>query len=169
MNPGGSFERAGNYGAPAALLCLVAAPTSLGDAFRAARRRALAPDVLRRARIVLVAATAMLLIGHGALGVIGKKLLVTNYAPVLGAHAVAATPIVGWIEIAAGALIVVWHSAPFALGLCAWKILTESLFFAAGAPLWEFVERGGSMVTPLALALVLELERRNRLQQIPAS
>jgi hypothetical protein len=32
---------------------------------------------------------------------------------------------------------------------------TEFLFVAAGAPIWEFVERAGSYAAPLALAVLL--------------
>ena len=36
----------------------------------------------------------------------------------------------------------------------AWKIATESLFIASGAPIWELVERSGSYAAPLALAVL---------------
>ena len=47
------------------------------------------------------------------------------------------------------------------LGVCIWKIATETLYLAAGAPLWEVVERGGSYAAPLALALLLWSGQRN--------
>jgi hypothetical protein len=51
---------------------------------------------------------------------------------------------------------------------CVWKLATESLFIAAGAPVWEFIERGGSYAAPLGL-LWIELERRRFVVASPAA
>jgi hypothetical protein len=40
------------------------------------------------------------------------------------------------------------------LGVCVWKIATESLFIVAGAPFWEVIERFGSYAAPVALAVL---------------
>jgi len=45
----------------------------------------------------------------------------------------------------------------FAVAL--WKVATELLYPIAGAPIWEFIERGGSYGAPLALALLLPRSR----------
>jgi hypothetical protein len=48
------------------------------------------------------------------------------------------------------------------LFVAAWKLATESLFVVAGAPVWEFVERAGSYVAPIALAaLMMTREKRS--------
>jgi hypothetical protein len=36
-----------------------------------------------------------------------------------------------------------------------WKLSTESLWIATGAPIWEFVERAGSYAAPLAFAALV--------------
>jgi len=39
--------------------------------------------------------------------------------------------------------------------VAAWKLATEALFPLTGAPIWEFIERGGSYAAPLALAALM--------------
>jgi hypothetical protein len=48
------------------------------------------------------------------------------------------------------------------IGIALWKLATESLFVAAGAPAWEIVERGGSYAAPFALALVVVMTSAHR-------
>jgi hypothetical protein len=115
----------------------------------------LTPALLLRLQRVLLATLALLLVGHGALGVMGKHGLTSNYAALFPATAAAMTPALGWLEVAFAVLVLLSPSWPLAIFLAAWKLLTESLFLAAGAPVWEFVERAGSYAAPLALAIVL--------------
>jgi hypothetical protein len=151
-----AFERAGNYGVPAALFILMHPPRSFRDLFQAAEMRPLSPTVVLWIRRVLTATVALLLLGHGMLGVIGKPGLVTNYASVVSADAAAAmTPIIGWCEIALAGLVAVRQGATLLIGIAIWKLATESLFLSAGAPAWELVERGGSYAAPIALALLV--------------
>ena len=60
----------------------------------------------------------------------------------------------GWAEIVAAGVVLWRQPVALGLGLCGWKLATEALFVAAGAPIWEVVERGGSYAAPLALAIV---------------
>jgi hypothetical protein len=150
-----ALERAGNYGVPAAFAVLTLFPRSPGDFVRASRLRPLTPELLERVRSVLTAVVVLLLIGHGALGVLGKHGLVLNYASVVRpAVAAAITPWVGWLELALAALVAVWQDPALLAVVAGWKLATEALFVTAGAPVWEFVERGGSYAAPLALGLV---------------
>lgn len=162
-----TLERAGNYGVPFALLLMVTTRAAWGawrSWFASGRTQPLSPELLIRLRRVLVATVALLLLGHGALGVIHKAGLIANYAPIAGTAAGALTPAIGWFEVALAVLVVLLPSVPVALFIVAWKLATESLFLAAGAPIWEVVERGGSYAAPLALAIVLALqEGRTRL------
>ena len=48
------------------------------------------------------------------------------------------------------------------IAIAVWKIGTEALFPIAGAPIWEFIERGGSYAAPLALALLPMRRARGR-------
>lgn len=151
-----TLERAGNYGVPLAFLLLTAIPRSTRSLHSlVARLDAPSPDESRLAlvRRALTWTTALLLVGHGALGAfVAKPLLVEHYAAI-GLPASAAT-MIGWFEIAL-ASIVVWRPVTGLLFfVAAWKVVTESLFFVAGAPVWEFVERAGSYAAPLALAML---------------
>ena len=153
-----ALERAGNYGVPLAFLLLNGMPGRWQDAFTdlPSRARELADPAVRR---VLQWTTCLLLVGHGALGALVSKPLLTSQYAVLGLPA-STTEIVGWFEILLGALIA-WRPAPrLLLFIAGWKLATESLFLVSGAPVWEFVERAGSYAAPAALAFLLARNRR---------
>jgi hypothetical protein len=157
-----AVERAGNYGVPAALAVLIVTPRAFADAFRVARFRMTSPQALVLARWGLTLTVALLMIGHGALGVIGKRSITANFGSIFPADiAPAMTVYAGWFEIALGALVLVRPLPALLLFVCAWKLATESLFVAAGAPIWEVVERGGSYTAPIALALLLSVNPYN--------
>ena len=158
-----AIERAGNYGVPIAMIALLVSWRGVGGFFGSARFRELSPELLRRLKPILIAVVAMLLIGHGALGLEGKPGLVANYASIMPEDLAArATPLIGGAEIALALALVRWPSVPLAMFIAAWKLGTESLFVAAGQPVWEIVERGGSYAAPVALAIVLLLASRPR-------
>ncbi len=148
-----AVERAGNYGVPAALLMLFAAHGWISRA----RVRALTPEVLNRARVVLAVSLAMLLAGHGALSVLGKHAIVANYASVLGTAAPNAARYLGVAEIIVACAVLFRRAQQptLLLGVALWKLASESLFVAAGASAWEVVERGGSYAVAVALAVVV--------------
>jgi hypothetical protein len=157
-----AVERAGNYGVPAALLVLMVPPRIAADAARPSTFRPITPDLLDQLRVVLSTVVAMLLIGHGALGLEQKPGLVSNYAALVPAStALTLTPIVGTLEIVFAIILLLRPSISLALLVAAWKLATESLFLVAGQPVWEFVERGGSYAAPVALAIAIWLRRRD--------
>jgi hypothetical protein len=153
------LERGGNYGVPAAIVLLLAPATSLRAAFATARWRSVDDALLARVRIALLACVACLLVGHGVLCVISKPMFVTNFSAVMSrASASALVPYLGWLEILLAVVMTVRPSVPLLVFIALWKLATEMLFVAAGAPIWEVVERGGSYAGPIALAIVLSLE-----------
>ena len=101
---------------------------------------------------LLALATALLLVGHGALAFEGKPLL-DRHLMLLGLPPVALAA-QGWIEVSLGIACLLTRSRRCMLAAFGWKVATESLFLVAGAWGWEFVERGGSYGAPLAFALV---------------
>ncbi len=150
------LERAGNYGVPLALLCLLGTGRSLADWFSA--RPAPALTVARVSAIgwILRVTTGLLLIGHGGFDFAMHKDW-TGYVAAIGITpatlaAYPLRPFAGWFECALGLLVLVWPARGLLLFVFAWKLGTEALRPLAGEPVWEFIERGGSYGAPLALA-----------------
>lgn len=152
-----TLERAGNYGVPFALLLLTM--TAVPRDWRSLARPLLRPsaDATAMAQRVLRWTTCLLLLGHGALGLLSKEGLVAQYA-VIGLPAVTA-PVVGWIEVALAAGVALGPPVALLVFVAIWKLATEALFPVSGAPVWEFVERAGSYAAPLALAALLHRDR----------
>jgi hypothetical protein len=66
------------------------------------------------------------------------------------------TQVVGGLEIV---LAVAGLVAPFSnllLGVCLWKMGTETLFMTSGSLPFEWIERAGSYMAPLALYSLLK-------------
>jgi hypothetical protein len=133
---------------------LTGLPRSIRDLFTLRAGAAFDQLSVDRVRVILKWTTVLLLLGHGALGALsGKELLTSQYASIgLPADT---TMIVGWFEIALAVAVAIRPIAGLLLFISAWKIATESLFIVSGAPVWELVERGGSYAAPLALAVLV--------------
>lgn len=149
-----TLERAGNYGVPIAFLILA------GVAWRPTLRwlrevevSALTPERRRSVTMALRITVATLLIGHGGLALLGKPLLADHLAA-LGLPD-GSLALVGAFEMALAAAVLVKPIPGLLLGILAWKVGTEALYPITGAPFWEFVERAGSYVAPLALWLMV--------------
>jgi hypothetical protein len=146
------LERAGNYGVPLAFLFLLGFFRNPRSWFSRAEPSALAPE--REAAIgrVLSWTTALLLVGHGGLALAQKAVLV-RHADVLGLGP-ESVMLAGAVEIVL-ALVVLFAPRPSLLvAVALWKVGTEILWPLAGAPVWEFIERGGSYAAPLLLAIL---------------
>ena len=144
-----TLERAGNYGVPLAFALMTGVKLTRAGLLGPLRH----PERSERSglvRPVLQWTTVLVLVGHGALGVMGKPGLAAHYAAV--ALPAASTVAVGWFEIALAVAVAMRPAVGLLLFIAAWKLATESLWIAAGAPVWEFVERAGSYAAPLALA-----------------
>ena len=148
-----TLERAGNYGVPLALLLLVGIPRRWRDWLAAPTPASHANGDTTLAMRVLLVSTALLLFGHGALAVQGK--------PVLASHlSLAGLPadwltLIGFAEMSLGLLLLASPSATLLCAVATWKLLTESLWIVADAPVFEFIERAGSYAAPIALAVLL--------------
>jgi hypothetical protein len=156
-----AVERAGNYGIPLALLLLFQ-PWQHARAFvQRAALRELDAMVLKRLRAALTVAVVFVLVGHGILGLFGKPGQIANYASIMSIGSAAeVTRFAGAFEILLAAIVVRRPSAGLLIFIAAWKLVTESLFVTAGAPVWEIIERGGSYASPIALAIVVTLQSR---------
>jgi hypothetical protein len=67
----------------------------------------------------------------------------------------------GGFEIALGLAVLADAGGVLLLFVAAWKVITEALYPLTGAPVWEFIERGGSYIAPLALYLLVHQSRTN--------
>lgn len=151
------FERAGNYGVPLALLLAVSFEPRWLQRLPEAMP-ALADAVRRRVELTLRLTTALLLAGHAGCALLLKKAsLAQHFAIFPAAEPAALMTAAGWCELAlAGAVLLIRHPAVFAAVLV-WKVGTEALFLTSGVAGagFEFIERGGSYIAPLALILML--------------
>ena len=149
-----AVERAGNYGVPLALLVMTGMPRSLHDLRRTRLDLDVVESAVARVCVVLRWTTAALLFGHGALAALtSKATLVAHYAAIgLSPRAVI---VVGFVEMAAAIALAIRPSIRLLVVIGVWKLASESLWMVTGAPVWEFVERAGSYVAPLALAALL--------------
>jgi hypothetical protein len=149
--PVGEFiERAGNYGAPMALLVLSGFHLwwSRLDAYPH-------PDNARLKRVVgcLRVVVFLILLGHGWLNWIEKKSLLAQYAALGFPNPVNAAHAVGMVEMAAAVMLLIRPVRALVLVLLVWKMSTE--LFYPHHELFEWIERGGSYGSILALWLAL--------------
>ena len=152
-------ERAGNYGVPLAFLVLAGVPRRLRSWFTPVWPSAMWPLTVDKARAthgILRLTTCLLLLGHGALGALnGKPELTAHYASI-GLHDVVVggltlTRMVGGLEIVLAIAVLVAPLPSLLLGICLWKMATEALFMTSGSLPFEWIERAGSYMAPLAL------------------
>jgi hypothetical protein len=101
---------------------------------------------------VLSATTALLLVGHGGLA-LGQKEILVRHAHVLGFGAESVV-LAGAMELVLALVVLLAPRPGLLFGVTLWKIGTELLYPIAGAPVWEFIERGGSYAAPLILAVL---------------
>jgi hypothetical protein len=95
-------------------------------------------------------------IGHGAFGVLMKEAWVSYFA-VVGIDrdlAYVLMPIVGWIDIAAGMLVLLSPRPAVLLYMTIWATWTALLRPLAGETFFETLERAGNYGVPLALLWV---------------
>jgi uncharacterized membrane protein YphA (DoxX/SURF4 family) len=151
-----TLERASNYGVPLAFLLFSGWGRTAREWFAPIDRPALRPETARVLAVVLRLTTGLLLIGHGGYGTyLHKPMLVQQVASIGEGHPQEVVTLVGLLEILVGIGIFARPFGPVLLFVAGWKVLTELLYPISGAPIWEFVERGGSYVAPLALYVLL--------------
>ena len=147
------IERAGNYGAPLALLLLSAAEKG-GIWARLSGRPRAGAQASANAIYCLRIIVFLLLLGHGWLNLIEKKSLLQQYSNLGFSEPVRAAFFAGLFEILAAMAVLVRPVRPLLLALFLWKMGTE--LFYPHYELFEWIERGGSYGCLLALFLGLE-------------
>jgi hypothetical protein len=150
-----AIERAGNYGAPLTLLMLSGLNLKglRGWFVRINTEMVVDEKVIASATACLRIVVFLLLAGHGWLNLIEKKSLLGQYASLGFSNPVLVAHLVGIFEVVGAFSVLIRPIRPVLLVLLVWKMGTE-LFY----PHWEvfeWVERGGSYGTILALWLLL--------------
>jgi hypothetical protein len=144
------IERAGNYGAPLALLIL-------SGGFSLNFKKLFAPltiNIHNEERLSAVAnglriVVFLLFAGHGWLNIIEKKSIVDQYLMLGFTNPATVAQMVGMFEIIAAFIVLVHPVKYFVLILFIWKISSE--LFYPHYEIFEWIERGGSYGAPLAL------------------
>src|SRR5262249_26011600 len=145
-------ERAGNYGVPLAFLVLVGIPRGLRSWFTPVWPSDTSPLTADPARVmhgVLRVTSFFLVLGHGALGALDtKRALTAHYASIGLQHVtlggLTLTQMVGGVEIVLAIVVLVAPLPSLLLGICLWKMGTETLFMTSGSLPFEWIERAGS-------------------------
>jgi hypothetical protein len=163
------LERAGNFGAPLALLLLSGAAVArdAGSGGVAQRFRGWwsridshpQPDARTFARVVvcLRIVVFLLLLGHGWLNWIEKKGLLAQYAGLGFSDPVRVAQVAGLFEMLAAFAVLIRPVRPVLMALFIWKMSTE--LFYPHYEAFEWIERGGSYGSLLALWLALGRSR----------
>ncbi len=147
------IERAGNFGAPLALLLLCGGSSTFKGWFTLIKPDFVLSDKVKaRLTLSLKAAAFLLLAGHGWLNLMGKNSLVQQYSTLGIEGAVRFAFVIGLLEIAVAVSVWVPALKHMLLALFIWKMLSE--LFYPHYEIVEFVERGGSYGVILALWLV---------------
>lgn len=158
------WERAGNYGIPFVLLILGTWTLGKGNWFKKIE----VPTTLtsRQIRFIewcLRITISLLLLGHGGFGAFqNKKMLIDQLL------AVGITPVpqvasqllygMGWLELILAVAVLFVRSPTLWALILVWKVATELLYPLSGDYVWEFIERFGDYVAPLALMFLFKTE-----------
>jgi hypothetical protein len=150
------IERAGNFGAPLALLILSGAVrNNITDLFIPQQATVELDDkTFSRLFICLRIVIFLLLTGHGWLHVIEKKSLLNQYTALGFSSAGKAALTIGISEIIAACMVLIRPSRQLIFLIFIWKMTSE--LFYPHYELIEWIERGGSYGVLLALWFVLD-------------
>ena len=100
----------------------------------------------------------MCFIGHGAFGIITKKIWV-NYFAVFGINSVMAyklMPLLGAADILMGISLLFYPTRAVASWLVIWGLVTGALRPLSGEPFMEMIERAGNYGVPLVLLILCQ-------------
>jgi len=153
------FERAGNYGAPLALLLLTGFDWKKRKSWLGRIDPHLQPDEKTWVRVTacLRIVVFLLLLGHGWLNLLEKKGLLGQYTSLGFSNPAMIAQSVGLFEIIAALAVLIRPFGPLLLFLFAWKIISECFYPHYGA--FEWIERGGSYGSLLALWFTLNRKK----------
>lgn len=148
------IERAGNFGAPLALLILLSfKPRAINWLKKVKADYKISPEQMKKLQLILRCIAFLLLVGHGWLNLLGKQALLNQYS-LFGFHNVRqVATAVGAFEIISGLFILLKPSHYILIFLLLWKIASE--LFYPHYEIFEWIERGGSYGVLLALYYII--------------
>lgn len=147
------IERAGNFGAPLALLFLWGMPAKVKDWFSLIKpSKLIKPIYGNRIESCLKIIVFLVLVGHGWLNIIGKSALLKQYASLGFYNTRYLSGLIGAAEITIALLILLKPLRQVLFAALIWK-LTSELFYPDYA-LIEWIERGGSYGAMVALIVM---------------
>lgn len=149
------IERAGNFGAPLALLILSGGIQRNGKNLFSRMNPGLSVNTATFSHVVLCLRIVvfLLLAGHGWLNLIEKKGIISQYTSLGFGNPSQVAYAVGIFEIVTAFMILLRPLRPIVFMLICWKMASE--LFYPHYELFEWVERGGSYGTLLAFWLSL--------------
>jgi uncharacterized membrane protein len=146
------IERAGNFGAPLALLILSGGVKSFRQLFvRIDPNAVVDAKTIKNVFTCLKLVGFLLLMGHGWLNLIQKKGLLSQYASLGFTYPAKVAQFAGVFEIAAALVVLIKPIRSVLLIFIVWKISSELLY--PHYEVFEWIERGGSYGTLIALYL----------------
>ncbi|SRR5712691_680039 len=89
-------------------------------------------------------------LGHGAYGLLAKEAWASYFG------------VVGGLEIVLAIAVLIAPLPSLLLGICLWKMGTETLFMTSGSLPFEWIERAGSYMAPLALYFLVVTNKRKK-------
>jgi hypothetical protein len=148
------IERAGNYGAPLALILLCRNSINNNNWLtKVTTDFTIDKQTLKGVTICLRIVVFMLLIGHGWLNLVEKKGIMGQYASLGFSDTANVAHIVGLFEVFAAGMALIKPIRPVLFAFLIWKMGSE--LFYPHWELFEWVERGGSYGAILALWFAL--------------
>ncbi|TWJ04843.1 hypothetical protein JN11_00566 [Mucilaginibacter frigoritolerans] len=154
------IERAGNFGAPMALLIFSGGVQfNLKSLFTPISPSA-QPDekTLKQVVLCLRFVVFLLLAGHGWLNLIEKKGLISQYSMLGFTNPQGTATLIGALEIAAAIIVLIKPVRSILIVFLIWKMASE--LFYPHYEIFEWVERGGSYGAILALWFALGMEKK---------
>ena len=149
------IERAGNFGAPLALLFVSGSSKISGVGLPVSILICrLDAAILARVTTCLKIVVFLLLLGHGWLNVIEKGALLNQYTSLGFSNPAQVAQIIGIAEIAAAFMVLIKPFRPVLFAFFIWKMGSELLY--PHYALFEWIERGGSYGALLALWIITE-------------
>lgn len=163
------IERAGNFGAPLALLILCSNDEKGFKSFFKLLKPNDDVKAEKLAKVIncLKVVVFLLLVGHGWLNIAEKKGIMQQYTSLGFSNPASVAHLIGLFEIAAAFTVLIRPLRPLIFAFFIWKVGTE--LFYPHWELFEWIERGGSYGTLLALWFALpriSLKTRNTLVTI---